>query len=361
MPEHLIFCTAFAAGDDSAINAYRLNDESGSLELLHRNTDIDQPFFLALSPNRKFLYATNCTTDFEADDCDVVAFEIVGTDGELKRLNTSSARGATTCYLDVNPSGKCLVLANYSGGSVAAMPIRDDGSLGEITSHIQLKGGSMVNADRQEGPHLHCAELSADGNLMCACDLGNDKVMIYRLDADSATLTPNQAQPFVATQGGAGPRHFTIHPTGKYAYANNEMSNSVNVYVFDAAAGTLVEQQVISSLPDDFTDETYTADIKITPCGTYLYCSNRGHDSIAAYRIGDDGSLALIEIASSRGNFAQNILITPDGGTLLCANMDGWSKGAANIAVFRIDKDSGKLSALGDTVALPTPSCLMLV
>ena len=357
--QHLIFITSCAAGDDGAITACKLDAGTGALEPVQSYADIENPFFLALSPDRKTLYSTHVPGDFEADPGYVAAFEVVGDSGQIKKRNEQLANGTTTCYVDVDPTGQAVVVANYSSGSVGSYPVQTDGSLGEMASFVQHEGASMVDANRQEAAHAHCAVISPSGNSMYACDLGMDQVIGYGLDAGSATLTP-LAQPYVRTIGGGGPRHFTYHPQGGYAYANNELANSVNVYSHDEDAGILIERQVISTLPDDFSDASYTADIKITPDGRHLYCSNRLHDSIAVYSIGGDGCLTLVENAPSLGNFAQNLAITADGGLLLCANMGSDGKGE-NVVVFRIDGGSGKLSAVGDPVDIVKPSCIMIV
>jgi 6-phosphogluconolactonase len=363
MPDsHLIFVSSCAAGEKGAITAFNLDVKTGTLEQMSRYGDIDGPFYLALSPDRKYLYATEDQSDPKSDSGRIVSFKIDQTTGSLTKINQQSANGTTSCYVDVDPTGKALAFANYSSGSIGSFPINSDGSLGDMVSFHQHQGASEVNTERQMGPHAHCSVISPNGRYMFACDLGIDQVLGYRLDADSATLTPTD-QAYVRTIGGGGPRHFAYHPNGAYVYANNELANSVNVYSFEEASGTLVERQVIATLPDDFDEESYTADMKITPDGRFLYCSNRKHDSIAIFGIGDDGLLTLIDIQPSLGNFAQNLALTPCGSLLICANMmdNGEGENGENIVVFRIDPESGKLSALNAPVSLPSPSCTMII
>ena len=271
----------------------------------------------------------------------------------MKLLNRQSARGSAACYLDVDATGKTVLVANYSTGSVAALPVNEDGSLGEASSFIQ-HAGSSVDSARQKGPHAHCFVVSPDNRFAYASDLGLDQVLGYRLEASKAKLSPNR-QPFVRTPPGAGPRHLTFHSKGKQVYVINEISNSVTAFDHDADTGILIEKQTISTLPKDFTGKSYCADLKITPDGRFLYGTNRGHDSIAAYRIGDDGQLTLIGIEPSLGKGPQNLAITPDGKLLLCANMPG-----NNVAVFRIDPKEGTLTSVGEPVAVPSPSCIKM-
>ena len=256
--------------------------------------------------------------------------------------------------MDVDATGKTVVVANYSTGSVISLPVRADGSLGEASSFHQHHGSS-VNTSRQAGPHAHCIVISPDNRFVYSADLGLDQVLGYRLEANTAKLSPNR-QPFVRTSPGAGPRHLTFHPDGRRVYVINELSNSVTSFDYDSESGVLIEQQTTSTLPTGYDVTSHCADLKITPNGQFLYGTNRGHDSIAVYRIGDDGQLTLLEIEPSLGKGPQNLAITPDGQWLLCANMPG-----NNVVVFRIDPRSGGLSSVGQPVNMPSPSCIKLL
>jgi 6-phosphogluconolactonase len=348
----LVFISAFASGDKGAIHAFQFDSKSGALKPLQRTTDIKNPFFLAISPDQRFLYAIDAEKFGGADDEFVSAYSIEGRTGALKRLNQQSARGTASCYLDVDATSRTVVVANYSSGSVASLPVQKDGSLGEAASFVQ-HSGSGADPARQKGPNAHSIVVSPDNRFALAADLGIDKILIYHLDAATAKLTPNDAQPFVKMQPGSGPRHLTFHPDGRRVYVINELKNTVTFFDYASDAGTLTERQTISTLPADFTGKSYCADLKITPDGRFLYGTNRGHDSIAVYRIADDGRLSLVTIQPSLGKGPQNLLITPDGQWLLCANMPGNS-----VIVFRIDPKTGELKAAGDPVTMPMPSCI---
>jgi 6-phosphogluconolactonase len=246
-----------------------------------------------------------------------------------------------------------LLAANYQNGTVLSYSIRPDGSLGEVVSFIQHEGAS-VNPERQQEPHAHCFVISPDNRYAYSADLGLDKIMNYRLDAASATLSPNR-QPFVRTHPGAGPRHFIFHPQQPFAYAINELDNSVTMFDYDPTSGMLVEQQTISTIPDEFEGITHCADLKITPDGRFLYGTNRGHDSIVAYAIDSHGRLTLIGIEPSGAEQPQNLAITPDGRLLLCANMAG-----NRVVVLRIDPQTGHISPTGQEASMPRPSCIMV-
>ncbi|MCB9873369.1 MAG: lactonase family protein [Planctomycetaceae bacterium] len=352
--EPLVFISAFTSGDAGAIHAYQLDVETGSLRLIQRTTDVENPFFMALSPDQRYLYSIHAKAFGGAENEEVAAYEIKGRSGELALLNRQSARGTASCYLTVDATGKSVLVANYSTGSVAALPVLDDGSLGEAASFVQ-HAGSSIDPKRQTGPFAHSIITSPDNRFAYAADLGLDQILGYRLDAKTSKLSPNQ-QPFVRTPPGAGPRHLTFHPNGKHLYAINELKNSVTLFDYANETGMLIERQTIPTLPPEFEGTSHCADLKITPDGRFLYGTNRGHDSIAAYRIAADGQLALIGIEPSLGKGPQNLAIAGDGKLLLCANMPG-----NNVAVFRIDSESGKLTSVGPPTTMPMPSCIMLL
>ena len=352
--EPLIFISSFAAGDKGGIHAFQWEPKTSQLKPVQQTTGVENPFFLAVSKDQKFLYSIHAKTFGGKDHEQIAAYQIEGRTGKLKLLNRQSALGTAACYLDVDATGKSVLVANYSSGSVASLPVQADGSLGESASFVQHAGSSVIAA-RQKEPHAHCIVVSPDNRFAFAADLGLDQVLSYRLDAKTAKLAPNDP-PFAKSPAGAGPRHLTFSPNGKQVYVINELANSVTVFDYDAKAGSLTETQTISTVPADFKGTSHCADLKITPNGRFLYGTNRGHDSLVAYRIGDDGRLTLVGIEPSLGKGPQNLAILPTGDTLLCANMPG-----NNVAVFRIDSQTGGLKSLGEPIAINSPSCIMVL
>ncbi|MEI6366473.1 MAG: lactonase family protein [Planctomycetota bacterium] len=350
----LLFVSMFAAGEKGGVQAFHLDSKTGEIASRTLTTGVENPFFLALSPDRQTLYSIHAKKFGSADNEEVAAYRILNHEGELKLLNRQSARGSAACFLDIDSTGHTLLVANYSTGSVASLPIAADGSLGEVASFCQHTGSS-VNASRQKEPHAHSIVKSPDNRFAYAADLGTDRILCYRLDPTTATLTPNDP-PFGTSPAGAGPRHLAFHTNARYLYAINELTNSVSVFAYDAKTGALSEQQTISTLPPDFTGTSYCADLKISPDGRFLYGTNRGHDSIAIFRIGDDAQLTNVQIVPSRGKGPQNIALTPDGSLLLCANMPG-----NNLSLFRVDRSSGTLQPIGEPTAIPSPACIVLV
>ncbi len=351
----LVFVSEFVAGEDGAIQAYHFDSKSGSLTATERNGGISSPFFMALSPDHQFLYAIDAEKFGGPENGEVAAFAIEDDKGKLRSLNRQSSRGTASCYLDIDSSGKTVLVANYSSGNVASLPVKADGSLGEPAAFFQHEGAS-VNPKRQKGPNAHSIIVSPDNQFAYAADLGIDQILCYRLEAAEGKIAKNAEQPSTALAPGSGPRHLRFHPNGKHLYVINEMLNTVTLFDYAADSGKLTEKQTIATLPADFDGTSHTADLKVTADGKFLYGSNRGHDSIAAYRIADDGQLSLIEIVPSLGKGPQNIAVTADGKWLLCANMPG-----NNVVVFAIDSASGSLKPVGTPIESKMPACIILV
>lgn len=350
--EPVVFISAFNPGDKGAIHAFQFDTKNGQLKPLHRTTSIENPFFLSLSPDKRFLYAIDAKQFGGSENEFVAAFALNGRSGKLTRLNRESARGTASCYLDVDRTGKVLLVANYSSGNVAALPVQKDGSLGAASSFVQhiISGNDSKS---QKAACAHSIVASPDNRFVMAADLGLDRIFIYSLKSDSAELAPNRAQPYVPLPPGSGPRHLVFHPDGNRLYAINELKNTVTFFDYATDTGTLIQRQTISTLPKDFSGLSHTADLKITPDGRFLYGTNRGHDSIAIFRIQDNGRLSLIKIEPSLGKGPQNLRISPDGQWLLCANMPG-----NNVIVFAINLKTGRLKATGEPVSIPMPSCI---
>ncbi len=352
--EPLVFISAFGAGEQGAIHALQLDPKAGVLKPVHRTTGVENPFFMAFSPDHRFLYSIHAPTFGGVEPEQIAAFRLEGRSGKLSLLNRQSTLGTASCYLAVDATGKSVLLANYLTGSVASYGVQADGSLSEPVSFIQHVGSS-VDESRQKEPHAHCFVISPNNRFAYAADLGTDQIVCYTLAPATARLTPSP-QSFVRTPPGAGPRHLTFHPNGRFMYVINELKNSVTLFDFLPDSGMLVERQSISTVPDNFEGTSHTADLKVTPDGRFLYGTNRGHDSIAAYRIADDGQLTLTEIQPSLGKGPQNLAITADGTLLLCANMPG-----NNVAVFRINPESGTLLSAGSPIDIPSPSCIRIL
>ncbi len=330
-----------------------MNLASGELKHVATTKGVKDPSFLALAPGRRYLYAVNEVEEFAGKKSGALsAFAVDARTGELRLLNQQPTLGAHPCYVVVDRTGRFVLVANYTGGNVAVLPVRSDGSLGEATD-MKQDSGSSINAERQDGPHAHCIVLDPANRFAYACDLGTDKIMIFRYDGRRGKLIPNRA-PWVTVKPGAGPRHLTFHPSGKYAYVINELHATVTVFAVAPAQGNLKDVQTIATLPADFTSPNTSADIHVSPDGRFLYCSNRGHDSIAAFAIDSrSGQLTFIAHESTGGKTPRNFAIDPTGAFLLVANQN-----SDNIVTFRRDTKTGRLSATGKLAEVPSPVCL---
>src|SRR5271165_443368 len=301
------------------IYGYRFDPDGAKLTSIDLVAQTINPSFLAVHPNHKFLYAVNEVGNYNGQKSGAVsAFSIDRTTGKLTLLNEVASGGADPCYIVVDKTGKYVLVANYTGGSIAAFPILADGRLGEASAFIQHSGHG-TNPQRQEGPHAHSIDLSPDNRFAIVDDLGLDETLVYRFDSVKGTLTPNDP-PFAKAPPGAGPRHFAFRPDGKFGYVINEMESSVSVFGYDKA-GVLRPLQTISTIPKDFTALDESAEIEVHPSGKFLYASNRGHDSIAVFVIDPSkGTLTLLEYAPTKGKSPRNFAIDPSGTLIFAEN-----------------------------------------
>ena len=349
----LVYVGTYTSGKSEGIYLYSLSLGSGELKHIATTRGVKDPSFLTLASSERFLYAVNEVEEFAGKKSGAVsAFAVEQRTGELRLLNQQPSLGGAPCYLVVDRTGKFVLVANYAGGNVAVLPVRRDGSLGEATD-VKQDTGSSINTERQEGPHAHCIVLDPANRFAYACDLGTDKIMMFHFDSKRGKLIPNTV-PSVKLKPGAGPRHLTFHPGGKDAYVINELHATITAFAHDQITGNLKETQTLPTLPSDFTGENTSADIHVSPDGRFLYCSNRGHDSIAAFRIAPgSGKLTFIAHESTGGKTPRNFAIDPTGAFLLVAN-----QGSDNIVAFLRDKKTGRLSATGHVAEVPSPVCL---
>jgi 6-phosphogluconolactonase len=339
--EYFVYVGTYTREKSQGIYVCRLNAASGNLSAPRLAAESENPSFLALHPSGRFLYAVGEVDNYGGGRTgSVTAYAVDRKSGDLRLVNRVSSKGAGPCYVTVDRSGKDVLVANYSGGSVAVLPIGADGRLAEASAFVQ-HSGSSVDA-RQRGPHAHSINVSSDNRFAVAADLGLDQLLVYRFDAARGSLAANDP-PYAKLNPGAGPRHFAFHPGGRYLYAINELQSTVTAFAFDGARGALRDLQTVSTLPTDFRGNNSTAEVQVHPSGKFLYGSNRGHDSIAVFAIDSRrGTLTPIEQVSTQGQTPRNFGIDPTGSYLLAANQMSHS-----VVVFRIDPKSGRLTPNG--------------
>jgi 6-phosphogluconolactonase len=354
--DQLVYFGTYTGGKSKGIYVSRLDPATGRLTAPELAAETTNPSFLAVHPRERFVYAVGEVDGGKGEGSGTVsAFAIEPKTGKLTLLNQQSSGGGGPCHLAVDAEGKCVLTANYGSGSVAVLPIRADGSLGAPATTIQHTGSS-VNAARQAGPHAHFICPSPDDRYALACDLGLDKVIAYQLDAKIPKLTPAMPE-FAKVTPGAGPRHLTFSPDGKFVYVINEMISSITAFRYEAKTAAMTEVQTISTLPKDSVAASHCAEIAMHPTGKFLYGSNRGHDSIAVFTVDrQSGKLTALGCPSTQGRTPRHFAIDPSGRWLLAEN-----QGSDMVVVFSIDAVTGQLKPTGQTVAVGSPVCAVFV
>lgn len=335
----------------SDIDVYKFNVATGTATFISKNSNNDNPSYLAISKNGKYVYAVN---EKSGNTGEVSSFMFDKTKGQLNFINRTSSGGDGPCYVDVDSTGDWVAVANYNGGNLSVLKTNTDGSLQPLAQTIEHQGYS-VNFTRQSKPHVHCTVFSPDNKYLFSNDLGTDKVYQY-------AFSPMDKEPLgeanvVSTDvpDGSGPRHITFHPSKKYAYVINELSGKVTAFQYND--GKITEIQSIESCNMGDKQDMGSADIHITPNGQYLYTTNRGKaNDITIYRVGSTGLLTLIGHQSSLGIHPRNFTIDPTGKYVLVANRD-----TDNIVVFTIIKSTGFLEPTGTQIKLDKPVCLKMI
>jgi 6-phosphogluconolactonase len=345
-----VYFGTYTWGQNSGKGIYRstLDLDTGKLSKPVLAAEAKNPSFLEINPNGKFLYAVS-----EAGGSGgVSSYAIESSTGNLRLLNKQSSGGAGPCHVNIDSAGKNLLVANYGSGSASVVPIKPNGSLAEPTGFVQHTGSS-INPTRQKGPHAHSINVSPDNRFAFVADLGIDKVMIYKLDIEKGTIVKNHP-PFAKVQPGAGPRHFSFHPNGKYAYVINELDGTVTAFAYEPKSGALSEIQTISTLPMNFEGPNKCAEVRVHPSGKFLYGSNRGHNSIAVYQIDSTkGTLTFIEHETDDINTPRNFNIDPTGKFCLVGN-----QGTNSVVVFQINHNTGALEPTGNKISIGRPVCI---
>jgi 6-phosphogluconolactonase len=353
--KHLFYVGTYTqdSSKSKGIYAYRYDAATQEVTSLGLAAETTNPSWVALHPNGRFLYAVNEVQNYNGPNSGgVSAFSLDRATGKLTFLNEVASRGADPCYITVDQSGKYILVANYTGGSIAAFPISDDGKLGNASAFVQHTGHGL-NPKRQEAAHAHSIDLSPDERFAFVDDLGLDQLLVYKFDKSKGSLKPNNP-PFAKLDAGAGPRHFALHPSGKFAYVVSEMASTVTAFSVDLKAGMLHRSQSVSTLPDDFKGENDDAEIRIHPSGKFLYASNRGHDSITVFAIDSSkGTLTPIEHTPTGGKTPRSFEIDPTGALLFAEN-----QASNNIVIFHIDQNTGKLTSTGKVLGVGQPVCV---
>ncbi len=348
--------TYTTGGRREGIYALRMARDSGALHGLEAVAATENPSFVAAAASGRALYAVNEVAESGGQPTGgVSAFARDRTTGALTLLGRRASAGANPCYVTLDRSGRHLLVANYTGGSVAVLPVLADGGVGDATAVVQHVGRG-ADPKRQSAPHAHCIVPDPSNRFVLVADLGLDRVLVYRFDDRAGTLSP-AAVAHGALAPGAGPRHLVFHPGGRVVYVANELDSTITTFRYDPAAGSLAALQTIPTLGAPSAQRNVPADLHVHPSGRFLYLSNRGADSIAAFAI-DPASALLrpLQHVSTEGAWPRNFALDPSGRFLLVANQRSDS-----IVVLRIDVRTGRLTSTGERIEVPAPACIRFV
>lgn len=335
-------------GRAEGISLFDFDPEGGSLTPRGIAANVANPSFLALDATGRFLYAVN-----ELPEGGVSAFAREPETGALTPLNRQLSHGADPCYVSLAGGGRFALVANYTGGTVAVLPVNANSGLAPAADVVRYDGSGPK--PQQDGAHAHMIAPDPSGRFILVTDLGTDQLYVYGLDQDTGKLIPNVAgTPVVKEQPGAGPRHFTFAPDGHALYVLNELDSTLSSYAYDGDRGALTHRQTVPTLPEGFTGENSCAHVVVSPDGRFVYGSNRGHDSIAIFAVGKTGMVTPAGHEPTRGKTPRGFALDPSGAWLLAANQD-----SDMIVTFRRDPATGALAATGDATQTPSPVAIL--
>jgi 6-phosphogluconolactonase len=352
--DELLLVGTQTTGASKGIYAYSFDEATGELKQAGLAATIENPTFMALAPGGKRLFSVSETSHFAGKNGGgITGFNLDRKTGHLTEINAVSSGGPGTCHVAVDHTGHCAFVANYDGGSAASFHVGEDGRLSEAVSFFQYEGHGP-NKERQDKAHAHRVTVSPDNRFLLINDLGLDEIHIYRLDAKTAKLTPNQPAAWKSAPG-AGPRALRFHPKNKWVYCVTELTSTVVVLHWNAEAGTLEEIQQIELLPEGYKGPTRACDIVFDRKGQFAYVANRDNNFLASFTVSDtDGKLTMIEHTSCGGNTPRHLTLSPNDRWMLVANQD-----SNNISVFARDATTGKLADSGKSFELAAPQCLV--
>jgi 6-phosphogluconolactonase len=347
--KYWVFFGTYTGGKSKGIYRSEFDAKTGALSPAELAAEMGSPSFLAIHPTNRFLYAVGEGGGKEGGP--VVAFALDPKTGALTKLNELTSGGAGPCHIAIDRAGQFAIVANYGGGSCAAFKLGEDGKLAARTSFIQHQGSS-VNKSRQEAPHAHCGAFDRTGNYAFVVDLGLDRVFVYGLDRGIGVLRSYHA---FKMPDGSGPRHIAVAPSNDMAYVCGELDSTVNVVKFDLAKGVSESVQSLSTLPQPVEGNS-TAECVLHPSGKYVYVSNRGHNSVAVFKVGSDGKLTAAGHITGDIKTPRNFNVDPTGKWMLIASQD-----ADQVGTFEIDLTTGMAKPTKSVVAVGKPVCVKFV
>ncbi len=349
----LVFIGTYTGNGSEGIYSCQFDPEDGRTTQPILVAKSDNPSFIVIDKEGKFLYAVNEVDNYDENSSGAISvYELVKGSGKLNLIQQVSSLGAHPAHVSIDKSGKYLLAANYTSGNISVFPIDKDGRLGEHTALIQ-NYGSSVNPERQTSPHAHFIQASNNNRFVMAADLGIDKILIFQFDSATGSLQPNEPA-YINLSPGSGPRHFAFTPSGKFLYVLNELTSTVTIFDFDQSTALSQSKQTISTLPENYNGANTAAEIIVDSRGKFLYASNRGDNSIVQFRIDPvSGMLTPIAWTSSGGKAPRNFEIDATGKWLFSANQN-----SDNILLFKIDQENGQLMNIKQSINIKSPVCI---
>ena len=327
------------------ISVFKVDLNTAELQRIQLLGELENPSFLTLNAPGNRLYAVH------GDTTCVSAYAVDIASGMLTALNTAQTQGKNPVDLSIDPTGKFLIVCNHIGASLSVLPIVEDGSLLPLVQQVEVKG--PIGPHRTEQPHAkpHACPFSPDGRYVVVPDKGTDRIRSYRFDAGRLSMPASE----VVARETSGPRHIAFHPSSLFAYCVNELDSTVTAYRYDATMGALLPQQILPTLPATFTGNSRAAEIMVSRDGRYVYASNRGHDSIAVFRVdAATGMLTWVQACATGGRTPRYMTFLPSGRFIYALNED-----SDTIVALRANATSGELTPTGYSVSVGSPVCMV--
>jgi 6-phosphogluconolactonase len=352
--ERLVYIGTYTGESSKGIYAFRFDDGSGALTPIGLVAETPSPSFLTASADHRFVFAVNELQSFGgASSGSVTSFAVDPATAKLTEISVQPSRGAGPCHLTLDRTGRYLAVANYGCGNFALFPVGGDGRLQPAT--VVVAGEQPQPAPSRPVTRLgHAVGFDAGNRFLVAADKGLDRMLVYRFDASTGSLSPNQP-PSAALPPGSGPRHFVFHPHAAWLFTISEQAATITTFAWDTKTGGLTAAGSVPTRPAGMTGGS-TAEIAVHPSGRFVYGSNRGHDSIAVFAVGADGALKLVEVQPTRGQTPRNFALDPTGRWLIAANQR-----SNTLAVFSVDQKTGALSPVGPLTSVGSPVCILFM
>jgi len=348
--ERLVYIGTYTGEASKGIYAFRFDDGTGALTPIGLVAETQSPSFLTASANGRFVFAVNELQTFEgAASGSVTSFAVDPASAKLTQISVQPSKGAAPCHLALDGTGRYLAVANYSGGNYSLFQVGADGKLQPA---MNVVAGDQT--DPPSKPLGHMVGFDATNRFLLTADKGLNKMLVFTFDPSNGALSANQP-PSASLPAGSGPRHFAFHPNGRWVFTIAEQAATITSFAWDQKSGALTAIGSVPTRPADFKTGS-TAEIAVHPSGRFVYGSNRGHDSIAVFSVGADGTLTFVEHEPTRGQTPRNFSLDRSGRWLIAGNQR-----SNTLAVFSVDQPTGALTPVGPLTNVGSPVSVLFM